>query len=312
MTVVMSAKLPASPAIEISVDGGPQLGFGHIGRCLAIWEELGDGAAFRVSDASAEDYLRARGVPVADVAGDPRVVVLDRAAPVSREDVAAELAAGRRVCLVDDMGDGRALANLVVDPPTAREWPAAAGRRLAGFEHVLLRSDVRAAQPLEAASGRVVVGIGGSDPNGLTPVLAEALEAAGIPVLVALGPGYRGARPRAGELLPGPEAWGPAVAGARAVVTGFGHSLLEAAHLGTPAVAAVFMAEHLDDARSFVGNGTAEYVDMTNGPEPAELVARVTRILDTPAGDAMRRRGPALIDGRGAERVARAIEALLA
>jgi spore coat polysaccharide biosynthesis predicted glycosyltransferase SpsG len=298
-------------AVEIHVDGGPRLGFGHIGRCLAIWEELDAGAAFRVTDAGAAEFLRGRRVPVIDGETGARVVVIDRAAPAGRAHVEALHAEGRRVCLVDDMGSARSVADAVVDPPTASHWPPAAGRRLAGFEHVLLRSDVRAAVPLERARSRVLLGIGGSDPAGLTPVLAEALEGAGIDTIAALGPGYRGRRPD-GAVLGSPAEWGPALAAASAAVTGFGHSLLEAAHLGVPAVAAVFMKDHLEDARNFARHGFAEFVDMTEGPEPEELVRRLRDILETPRGAEMGRRGADLVDGRGAARVARAIAELAA
>jgi spore coat polysaccharide biosynthesis predicted glycosyltransferase SpsG len=95
-------------------------------------------------------------------------------------------------------------------------------------------------------------------------------------------------------------------------VVGFGHSLLEAAHLGVPAVAAVFVPEHLEDARSFVRHGSADYVDMTERAQPGDLVQRIRRLLDTAAGREMGRRGSSLVDGRGAARVARAIAGLAA
>jgi hypothetical protein len=349
-----------STAIELIADGGPRLGYGHVGRCLALWEELGGGASFRVSDASVASFLRARGAPTvldgewgspteldrtpdvgAGFDGAP-IVVLDRAAPVAEEEVRSLHAQGRRVALLDDLGPARMAADVVIDPPTAAAWPPAAGVRLAGFEHVLLRREVRAAA-LSAVRGgaddphvpgadshahdaahdadhdaRVLLALGGSDPAGLTPLLAEILSAAGIDVTVALGPGYRGSSPTAGAVLEDPAAFIPALARAELLVTGYGHSLLEAAHLGVPAIAAVHRPEHLPHAQAFCRAGTARMLDLTAAPgagPPASRAAGVADLADTllaqpAARAAMAARGRELVDGRGARRVAQALEAL--
>ncbi|HYM45171.1 MAG TPA: hypothetical protein VES65_03300 [Solirubrobacteraceae bacterium] len=296
--------------VEIVADGGPRLGFGHVGRCLALWEELDGRAAFRVQDETVAGFLRARGAQAAPAGYEP-IVLLDRAQQTDEAQVRALQAAGRRVVLLDDLGSGRMAADAVIDPPTAAEWPPAVGLRLAGFEHVLLRREIREAVPRESTRPYVLVALGGSDPAGLTPAVADALSSAGLACLVVLGPGYRGPRPSPGTAVIGPAEWPAALAGATMLVTGFGHTLLEAAHLGSPAVSVVSRAEQAEDAAAFAKQETMTVVSMTSGPRPRAVADAVAALMEDEAGRAsMSRRGREFVDGRGAERVATALIAL--
>jgi UDP-2,4-diacetamido-2,4,6-trideoxy-beta-L-altropyranose hydrolase len=295
--------------LEIVADGGRQLGFGHVGRCLALWEALQGCAGFRVTDEAVAEFLRSRGVTLI-AAGSSPVVLLDRAHPVDVREVAGLQAQGRRVALLDDLGAARMNADVVIDPPTAAAWPPAAGRRLAGFEHVLLRREVCDATVVAHGDG-LLLAMGGSDPAGLTAPLSAALTEAGLELTVALGPGYAGSPPARQATPIASGEFVSALSRSALLVCGYGHSLLEAAFLGVPAVAVVFREEHLPHARAFCSNETAQMLDMTTGPRPLELVSSVERLL----GDAgllarMARRGRELVDGRGAARVATALEAL--
>ncbi|MFI5009050.1 MAG: hypothetical protein ACHQDY_02110 [Solirubrobacterales bacterium] len=310
--------MAGEPLVEIVLEGGPRLGFGHAGRCLALWEELEGRAVFRVQDAAVSGFLQARGAPVVAGGGHAPFVVLDRAAPVAPAEVRALQDAGRSVALIDDLGPARMQADVVIDPPTAALWPAASGLRLAGFEHVLLRREVRAAEPVlplasgsgfgSAAGGGVLLAMGGSDPAGLTPGLAKALSAVGIDVAVALGPGYRGMFPTEGSVLASPDAFAGALAGAELLLAGYGHSLLEAAHLGVPAIAVVYRPEQLPHARAFCAQGTARMFDLTVRSRSREVAQAAAELLAEPRLRAeMSARGRQLVDGLGARRVARAL-----
>jgi spore coat polysaccharide biosynthesis predicted glycosyltransferase SpsG len=303
---------PPAPLVEIVADGGGPLGFGHLGRCLAVADVLGSDAAFTVAEGEASAFVSARGARV-DGAGEAGVVLLDRRAAVEVAEVEEQQARGRRVALLDDLGPARAHADLVIDPPTAAAWPPAAGTRLSGFEHALIRADVLAASAPRPTGRprRVLLGLGGSDPLGLTPALASALAGLDIELEVALGPGYRAASPAHGTLLDSPADWSSALARADLVVCGFGHSLLEAASLGVPAIAVVFLGEHVPHARAFCAEGTATAIEMLAGPRGAELAVLVReRLADPDALRAVGRRAAELVDGRGAERVAAALRRL--
>jgi spore coat polysaccharide biosynthesis predicted glycosyltransferase SpsG len=200
-------------------------------------------------------------------------------------------------------------ADMVIDPPTAASWPPADGERLAGFEHVLLRREVREAATATSRRKGVLLSMGGSDPAGLTPALGAALVAAGIETTVALGPGYRGPTP-AGTVV-GSDAFVGALARAELLVTGYGHSLLEAAHLGIPALSVVYREEHLPHARAFCQNGTACMLEMTAGAREHELIELASGMLsDTERLAQMTARGHELVDAAGAARIAAALRAL--
>jgi spore coat polysaccharide biosynthesis protein SpsF len=303
------------PLFEIAADGGREVGYGHVGRCLAIAEQLDGRARFALGDRAARRFVTERGGLLEHEGQDPAVVLLDRCAPTSESDVAALHASGRRVALLDDMGSGRRVADLVIDPPTAVSWPPTGGRRLAGFEYVLLRREVMEAVRDPAPRG-VLVAMGGSDPAGLTVPLCEALAAASLPVTAALGPSYSAPAPdgvrvlRArGDVEQG--AFVTALAGASLLVAGFGHTLLEAAYLGVPAVAIITREEHRPHAFAFCQSATATPVDMSAAVRPAEFVRLVEALLgDAARREALGRRGRSLVDGGGARRVARELLAL--
>ncbi len=284
--------------ILISVDGGPQSGYGHVGRCLALWDELGGACVFAVSEPGVAGYLHERGVALAAGTDAPAsVIVFDHARSVDAEEVLRRQRAGSRVVLVDDAGPGRALADVVVDPPTGPYWPPSGGRRLAGFEHALLRRDIRAASPMGGVG--VLVSLGGSDPTRLTPRVIDALETAGLSAQAALGPGYIGPAP---ARVAAPADWPLALAGARLLVTRFGHTLLEAAHLGVPAVALAVDERDRAEAQAFAAHGSARWLE---SEDSAGLVALVAELLDDDAARVeMSRRGRNLVDGLGARRVA--------
>jgi len=296
-----------APLVLVLTEGGPRTGLGHVGRCLAIWEALEGRAAFALEGSGGTELLAARGLAPAPVDIQAPVALIDRRAPTPTALVARLHAAGRRVCLLDDPGPGRAHADLVVDPPTGRRWPPAGERRLAGFEHALLRAEIRAAARSPRPGVEVLLAMGGADPEGLTPALARGLGAAGVSVLTALGPAYRGPAP-AGEVLGSPEEWPAALAGARLLVGRFGHTLLEAAHLGTPALAVATSADAWADAQAFAAHGTSAAVRV-HGPGDARAVAEqaLALLADGSRLAAMAARGRELVDGRGAGRVATAL-----
>jgi len=306
----------AGPLAVVVVDGGARTGFGHVGRCLALWEELGGRAVFAVADVDVVRVLRTLGAAVGAADGSMPVAVIDRATPTGAAEVARRLQTGQRVCLIDDFGSGRGVADLVVDPPTGASWPPAGGRRLAGFAHVLLRREVReaAGQEGEAAGQEgedvVLLSLGGSDPEGLTPALAGALTSAGVAVMSVLGPGYRGPPPP-GRVLGDPGEWPCALARARLLVGRFGHTLLEAAHLGTPALALAMDEQAMREAAAFAMHGTSEAMRVAGPRDAPRVAARALRLSGENARlAAMAERGRELVDGLGAARAAGALREL--
>ncbi len=281
-----------------------------MGRCLALAEALADEAVFRLSDPVAAAFVAERGGRLA--AGDERadVVLIDRVDPTPCEQVVGLHAGGSKVALLDDRGDGRLDAELVIDPATAASWPPAAGRRLAGFEYALIRSEVRVASRAVDPAG-LLVAMGGSDPEGVTVPLSEALAAAGMPVSALLGPGYAHQPPGDAVAAVRPKGFLRALTGCDILVASYGQTLVEACCLGIPAVALVLDRAQVTDARAFCEHGTALFVDASRGLAADDVIASVERVrADESLYRALAARGPQLVDGRGTERVAAAIRML--
>lgn len=289
------------PSFVLRVDAGPQVGYGHAGRCLALWEHLRERCAIAVADSAAAEFVRRRGARVAAPADRADVTVIDRAPAASVAEVRE--AGNTVVCLLDDAGPARELAAAVIDPPTGQAWPPANGTRLGGFEHALIRADIRAARSEPLPGVGILVSLGGSDPTGLTEPLCAALGRAGVATTAVLGPGYDSGRPD-GDVLRDPALWPRALAGADLLVTGFGHTLLEAAHLGVPALAVPRNEPDAREAAAFAEHGTMDCAS------PDDVVAAVGALHGSDRAREMHRAGPALVDGLGAERVARALEAM--
>ncbi len=287
----------------LRVDAGAQVGFGHAGRCLALWEQLRDRCVIAVADGAAAAVVRGWGARV--VAPDARgpVTVVDRAPAAAVEELEDLRAGGAAVCLIDDAGPARGLADAVVDPPTGLAWPPVDGIWLDGFAHALVREEIRAARADPLPGVGVLVSMGGSDPTGLTVPLCAALDAAGVGTTAVLGPGYEGPPPP-GRVLADGALFARALAGAALLVTGYGHTLLEAAHLGVPALAIPRHERDAREAAAFAAHGTMEWAS------PDDAVAAVGRLQGSERLRKMHRAGPVLVDGRGAERVATALEAL--
>jgi UDP-2,4-diacetamido-2,4,6-trideoxy-beta-L-altropyranose hydrolase len=303
------ARLP--PTVVFRADGGHQTGFGHLGRCVAVAQELGDEAAFDVGESTTAAWLAKQGARTVTAGTGGRTVVLDRVDPVPAAEVRALQTSGSRVCLVDDPGDGRSLAEVVIDPPTGPRWPPARGRRLEGFDHALLRREIRAAAANPMRGVGVMLVLGGSDPNNATPRVADAMIRRGTAVLSVLGPGYSGPQP-AGRTLSDPADFARALAGADLVVCGFGHTLLEAAHLGVPAIALALRANDPQDAAAFAKHATMRWLDAAECIDADAVSAEAADLHgDEASRAAMSARGRELIDGRGAARVATVLRELV-
>ncbi|MCW2819891.1 MAG: Spore coat polysaccharide biosynthesis protein predicted glycosyltransferase-like protein [Marmoricola sp.] len=347
--------------VLVCCDVGPDQGVGHLMRCLALAEELlgrGHRVTFAADAASvpwARELLRVRGIGVVGPLTSPgapaevvarlgaTVVVVDSYTMPEAVRHALRAAAPVLVAVVDAPG-GDWAADVEVDQnlggPTGCERE---GRtvRLRGPAYALLRDDVRRARVADRdrpdhgdRAPRVLLFLGGTDPAGVTPLVAERLLATGRPLEVTVvAPDAAGERAVL-DLAPGPGQRVDVVAptnrlpalavAADLVVCAAGTSLLELLHLG---VAAAVLRVADNQARGYdsltatgavVGLGSIGDLHGRAGledPENPENVVRVlTRLLDDAAWRSrLCAAGPALVDGRGRERVAdAALEAVRA
>ena len=312
-------------SVHLVTAGGPADGGGHLSRTIAMAEAFA-GTAARVSfeilrgapTESQADRLRELGVGMASPSDDADAVVLiDLPDP---NEVGTRWPA-ERLAVFDDREWFRGAAALVVQPSLAT-WSgsADAGRVLAGYDYAPIRSSLRRLgdePPPEATPAEVVVCFGGSDPEDVGARVVPAIAAGGAWTTVAIvGPGYRGrldefgraGRPTDPNVLRDPPDLEPRLAAATLVVSGAGTMKFELALLGRPMILLAVVDDQLPVGPPFAGTGAAEYLGDGRTIDPAAIVAAVTRLMaDQPARAAMATRGRAVVDGRGAERVAAAV-----
>jgi spore coat polysaccharide biosynthesis predicted glycosyltransferase SpsG len=293
------------------VDAGPAIGYGHLGRVVALCQSLAAAGAEIGVATQQGDFLDRFGFADAvsshdDVIADADWVVIDHRAPTMLESV-RDLARRTKLCLIDDDGDARSIATLLVDPPTRPEGGSGAGKRvLTGFDHVLLRSEFAQAHASPSRHGPVVVTLGGSDPAQLSARAASAAVRQQRGVILIQGPGFT---VPAGdwEIVRDPRNVAEVLRGAALIICGFGHSLFEAGCLGVPAVFVSWWADQIAPAERFGEHGFARYAGHATGDRIAAQIGACAReILDNPrVWNTMSTRGSTVIDGGGAGRVAR-------
>lgn len=332
----------ARPHLALLPDSGPDVGLGHVSRCVA----LGTAAAAlgaRVSLLVAEDVraaalVNAAGLETLAMAGgvngaeaierarqaEPDVVVVDsyRASP---ELFVALRTAAAEVVAVDDLADRPLPVDVVVNGGAAAEtlpYRRLAGTRfLLGPPYALLDPRYAEAPRPRAADRvkRVLVSLGGGRHEAHLRLALAALEDVldeGVDVDVAVGRGtdVRLLAPaRASRLRVTIHADAPGlrelIEAADLTVSGAGMTLYELCATATPTVM-LCMADNqrpnfdaFERAGAALGAGAAGDAGLF-----ASLRVAVGRFAaDRALRAALGARGRALVDGQGAQRVARAI-----
>jgi spore coat polysaccharide biosynthesis predicted glycosyltransferase SpsG len=320
--------------VHLLTTGGPEDGRGHVSRAVAMAEALtGAGAkvCLEVLRGSASRAQRDRLLELGVRFGPPddeAVALVDLPDP----NAIGNRWPPERLALFDDREWFRGEAKVVIQPSLAT-WSgsARAGRVLAGYDYAPIRSSLRqlAAEPVpESMPAEVVVCFGGSDPEDVSARLAPAIAAVGPwSTVVVVGPGYRG---RLAETDPGVEvtagnageARHPAdlrvlrdppdldrrLARASLVVCGAGTMKFEIALLGRPMILMAAVDDQLPIGPPFAATGAARYLGDGRTIDSALACGAVAELMaDEPARAAMAGRGRAVVDGRGADRVAAAV-----
>ena len=330
--------------VVMRADGGTTLGLGHVMRCLALAERLVERGACvtfvtRADEPAVLTRLAAGGFDVAPVragAAPARGVatLLERAAAIGAkaavvdvcgltvDEQAAIRDAGLRLTVIDDLARGRFVADVVLNQNAdARpELYAAAPhtRLLLGPRYALLRPAFvgRSATPPPGGSPRVLLTMGGADPDNVTlRVLreADALDA-DFALDVVLGPAFphgdaveaaaRTARhPVALRRDPGDLPG--LMAQAALALSAAGSTCWELAHLGVPAVLVVLADDQAGNAAGLASAGVALSLGAAarlSGPALREALGVL--LADPVRRARMAAAGRRLVDGAGAGRVA--------
>jgi spore coat polysaccharide biosynthesis predicted glycosyltransferase SpsG len=332
--------------IFFRVDGGRSVGMGHVVRCLWLARALRDTYDSPVSFCMAQDEIgisivQGRGWPVLRVAseemgeveGDALIIIIDLPGGVPAEAVRSLRQSNPRslVVLMDGTCTGRIEADLVVSPierlPQPSSWRGFRGQRYEGPAYAIL-DPAFARVPRRWSSvvsePRILVTMGGSDPYGLTLQALRALDS--MPdsmeepfhVTVAIGPAFlhdvelrtwlAGARRqyecrREDSLL-------DLMVNSDLALVSFGTTVYELAAAGLPAIALSITEDHAQSAEVFAQNGSLMHLGLFSSVSAAQIRSAVQELLNNPQLRLeMARRGQALVDGKGAERVAKLLVA---
>jgi spore coat polysaccharide biosynthesis predicted glycosyltransferase SpsG len=322
------------PRVLLVTSGDASEGRGHLSRTTTLAAALASGGSDlevavhvvrgELSAAQRETlaWASVRTATALDAEPPPDAIVLDLPDP---EAIAGRWPAERLI--VFDDGDRFAGTAAIVVQPSMPAWsgPGHADRVLAGYAWAPIRAGLRALAakpPRPADPPEILVCFGGSDPfdvsSRLVPAIADALTAAADPqraaVVAVVGRDYGGSlgSGEAWELLRDPADLDRRLAAASLAVLGGGTMKLEAALLGVPALLVAAADDQLAVAPAFVATGAARYLGDGRTVEPRDVGRAATVLLtDEPTRTTMSRAGRAAVDGRGTERLAAAVRALL-
>lgn len=317
--------------------GGPGIGLGHVRRCLTVataLRRLNASVLFIVEDdANTIALIERHGFECRTVAGrtEPDATIelvrdhgLTTLITDSYEIGTPYLEALRphvkTLVTLDDMADHALPVDVVINAAIGVEpavYASLTGARLLlGAPYCLLRDEfaLKPDRSIRPDVSRVLITIGGSDPQQLTPRLIDwarqALPAAQLDVII--GPFFDQPLNSADARITlhhDPANMRDLMLGCDLAIGSGGQTALELAATGTPAVA-IQLADN--QAQNLAGLQRAGTLSLAGRNDDDDLAERITTELVTLSADRSRRagmsaRGRTLIDGRGAARVAQAI-----
>lgn len=307
--------------LQVAFDtaGSRASGIGHVLRSLSLAERVRrTGARVTLVGSIASTPMASMSLP--RTVAPPDVLVVDR------PDTTGDLLRRRherwplaRIVVLDYYGPAMDGIVAVVNLNEGRERThrvRPAGYRL-GLEYATLRRSFqerrRQRRTVPSRVRRIVVAFGGTDPSGWTAAAVEALRAVSATASIDVLSG----RPLAARLSSGDarvtvhvSLRDPAALLQRSdlAVIGGGTMMIEAACLGLPAIIIPRTPEERVFARQFTRAGAVRLLQPRAAFPAGALRREAARLLDDrQARVRMVRAGRRLVDGRGAERVARLI-----
>lgn len=318
--------------VAIHADAGPGIGLGHAIRCcglaLALIEQnmipimlnaAGDGlqpllSQYRLTDAACQAESASL-VQAARAVGAAILVVdsyrLDRR-------TLATLAQGLKLVWFDDTAEQPLIADAIINgSPAALGLPYVLPAGILG----LLGPDYQIVRPglsPRLRSGpvrRLLVTYGGSDPKGVGKVLAGILPA-DIPTDFVVGPFAEipANLPPQAHLYKAPMNMPALIGGADLAISAGGQTLFELAAAQVPTIAIGIGADQKPNLETLERAGALVFAGWADDPALADHLRAhlVAMIADDGHRLACAARAHALIDGRGAERIATVLKMLSA
>jgi spore coat polysaccharide biosynthesis predicted glycosyltransferase SpsG len=303
--------------IAFRCDGGGRIGAGHVARCAPVagaFRSAGYDVTFVGQfDGLARWLLERSSFPTAEpVAGAPAGLELsawDGAVVDSYEIAEEEICTLAQVVPVATMGEARRCAErgVLIDYHLDRDVGESGDRLLAGAQFVPIDPRFADARRARDQVRTLLVTVGGSDAaRRLVPVFVN--EAAAVfpdaRILVA------GGECDGAESLPSPTALVDVVSEVDAAVSAAGLTAYELACAAVPAIVVAIVDNQRRVVRACESAGVAIALDATRDDSLEPVRAGLAQLADPVARDALRERGPAVVDGLGADRIASGLAGL--
>jgi UDP-2,4-diacetamido-2,4,6-trideoxy-beta-L-altropyranose hydrolase len=333
----------------IRADASRAIGTGHVMRCLALaeaWQDAGGTASLAVAELpdALSPRVTSEGVTLSRVHATPggpedAAATVAQAQGLSADWVAIDgdrfgsdfletvHAAGLRVLLIDDFANRKSFAaDLIVNPnldddETPYRKRCATARLLLGPSYILLRREFR--QGIEKrgtrqTGNRILVTLGGSDPENLTPRIANALaDCSDLEVTAIAGAGYDTAdelrKLKASNLrvVFNPANMVQLMKDSDQAIIAAGGTLWELLTMGCAVLSYSRNIVQASVVQALSRRGVVVDMGETCHFDPAKLLASVKGLVESRAArERMTNLGCALVDGMGAARVVEAMQAL--
>lgn len=325
----------------IRCDGAPDIGLGHVVRCIALAGELRDEkcdvrflirrgpVAVQMTEAAGFSVEQPKNetdrdwISRAIAEHNAGALVMDFRDGLSPEAVRQWRRQGVLTATIDDPEEKRLACDLVFSPPVPQvrrcSWEGFTGELHAGWGWVLLRKQFAGVKRPSGTNARpvVLVTMGGSDPAGLTLKAVQALDALedDFETIIILGGAFchdgelekilREARRRF-EIRRNVSNMAEVMARADLAVASFCVTAYELAAVGVPGIYLCLSEDHAQSATEFTTSGMGISLGVYTHVSQASLVQAVRSLLGDPeARREMSSRCRQFADGRGAQRVAR-------
>ncbi|WP_043743344.1 UDP-2,4-diacetamido-2,4,6-trideoxy-beta-L-altropyranose hydrolase [Paramagnetospirillum magneticum] len=314
-----------TPTICFRADASAAMGIGHVMRCLTLADELTrrGAACLFVSAAGTAELVPSLPYPVVTPDRLPfgaALVVIDHYGIDAAEEARIR-SMSRAVMVIDDLPTRRHHSDLLLDQTFGRsageyrELVPHNSLVLAGSDYALLRPQFAAARPAALARRdgslrRLLVSLGGTDPDNVTGAVLRAVAGSGLAIDVIMGvraPHLDAVKAQAAAMARvtvhvGVPDMAGLMAGADLAIGAGGTSTWERCCLGLPTLMLVIADNQRDVARLVGASGAARLIAVDDLPAALALSAAELGAMSAAAAK--------LCDGRGAARTVDAIRRL--
>jgi len=339
--------------ILIRCDGSPEIGLGHVVRCLALTDELHEVHNCHITFAMVTGPLgiqtvKNKGYPVITYQNSSKIfdyegwlnecvskseaeaIIFDVRDGLTRTVMDNLRKKGILTVTIDDPEDKRLSADLAFYPPIPQikliDWTGFTGELHIGWKWVIIRkefSTTPCSTPNASCSKipKILVTMGGSDPEGLTIKAVKALEMiqfeGSFEVIIVLGSGFQykeeleklisGCKQHF-ELRKNVHNMAELMAQSDLAVASFGMTAYELAAIGVPAIYLCLTEDHAESASAFVKEGMAISLGIFTQVSEEMIAKEINALLNNKSllskltGNAKKH-----IDGKGTIRISRMV-----